>query len=95
MNKQLAQITMGLHRQRTQNQQIRRIVASLMDVLNIPDGDHLIGVFGDGYEADNREALETWVAYLLPGLDEDEVELRLKNLRNRAQIRIVTLAGSM
>jgi len=63
-----------------------------MTILNIPDGNHLIEIFGDGHEADNREALETWVAHLLPDLDEHEVELRINNLSKRAQNRIGSLA---
>jgi uncharacterized protein YeeX (DUF496 family) len=65
-----------------------------MAVLNIPEGDHLVMAFGDGHERDNREALEaleTWVNYMLPEMDMDEVEGRLEQLCARIENRIICL----
>jgi len=93
MNDCPAQISLALQQERMHNIRIYRIVTNLMTILNIPDGNHLIDIFGDGHEADNREALATWVGHLLPDLDEHEVDLRINNLSKRAQKRIGLLGG--
>jgi len=92
MNDSPAQIKLVLQQERSHNSRIYRIVTNLMTILKIPDGNHLIDIFGDGHESDNHEALATWVAHLLPDLDEHEVELRINNLSKRAQTRIGSLA---
>jgi len=93
MNKQPSRIALSLQQEHIHTIRVRRIVENLMIILNIPDGSHLINIFGDGHEADNREALATWVAHLLPDLDGDEVELRTQRLSQRAKQRISHLGG--
>ena len=86
------EVTLELQNERIKNLRISSIVANLMSLLHIPDGTHLIDIFGDGHEADNREALTTWVGHLLPDLDEQEVEMRIRQLNQRAETRIRVLA---
>lgn len=91
-SKQPGEITLELQQERIKKRRIRNIVTNLMSLLHIPDGTHLIDIFGDGHEADNREALTTWVGHLLPDLDEQEVEMRISQLNQRAETRIRVLA---
>jgi len=93
MNDCPAQIISVLQQERSHKNRIYRIVSNLMTILNIPDGNHLIDIFGDGHEADNCEALATWVAHLLPELDVHEVELRTHILSQRTQQKIGSLGG--
>jgi len=93
MNDCTVPITVALQQERAQNRRIHRIVTNLMTILNIPDGTHLIDIFGDGHETDNHEALATWVGHMLPALDEHEVEMRINKRSQRAYKRIGSLAG--
>jgi len=88
---QVCQLVSKMEQERDQARQVRKIVSCLMAVLNIPEGNHLVMAFGDGHERDNREALETWVNYMLPELDMDEVEGRLDQLCARIENRIICL----
>jgi len=85
---QVCQLVSKMEQERDQARQVRKIVSCLMAVLNIPEGNHLVMAFGDGHERDNREALETWVNYMLPELDMDEVEGRLEMLCRQVKSRM-------
>jgi len=69
---------------RNKQRQLRLIVSYLMQALRIPDGDHLVLVFGTGRERNNRQALMYWVAQHLDEIDPDEAESRLKKLAGSA-----------
>jgi len=88
---QVCQLVNRMQDERDQARHVRKIVSCLMVILNIPEGNHLVMAFGDGHERDNREALETWVNYMLPELDMDEVEDRLDQLCARLEKRMVYL----
>lgn len=68
----------------SEQRQLRLIVSYLMQVLRIPDGDHLVLTFGSGNERNNRQALMYWVAQHLDEIDPDETEIRLRILASRA-----------
>jgi len=85
---QVCQLVSEMKDEREQARRIRNIVSCLMVVLNIPEGTHLIMLFGNGHERDNREALATWVEAMLPELDIDEVEGRLEQLCAKAKRRL-------
>jgi len=85
---QVCAVVMEIQHERDQLRQIRNIVSCLMAVLNIPEGNHLIMIFGDGHERGNREALETWVRHMLPEIDVDEAESRLEQLRHKVECRL-------
>jgi len=68
----------------SKQRQLRLIVSYLMQALRIPDGDHLVLIFGTGQERNNRQALMHWVEQHLDDIDPDEAEHRLRALANNA-----------
>ena len=46
-----------------EHQYLKHLAAALSIYLANPSGTELICILGSGYEKDNREALEAWVAY--------------------------------
>ncbi len=87
-----AAVAKAMQHERDQEQQIRRIVCLLMDVLAIPDGDQYGAYFGDGSETDNREALTTWIRKILPEIGASLTEERLLALlRARLNRRLSTV----
>ncbi len=84
-------VVKAIQHERDQEQQIRRIVCLLMDVLVIPDGDQYGAYFGDGSETDNREALTTWIREMLPEIGASLTEERLLALlQDRLNRRLST-----
>jgi len=65
-----------------QRQQIHLIASYLMQVLHIPDGDHLVQYFGTGHAQNNQQALMQWVETHLDEINPDEAEQRLKHMAN-------------
>ncbi len=49
----------------------RRLAYAMQVALQIPDGDALVFVIGQGTESSNLAALETWVRETLPQLEEE------------------------
>jgi hypothetical protein len=47
--------------ERERRRVIARLVSALESAFNIPQGDQLVLVLGNGHENNNREALRTWV----------------------------------
>jgi 16S rRNA U1498 N3-methylase RsmE len=68
---------------RRKKHQIQLIVSYLMQVLRIPDGNHLVLFFGSGQERDNRQALMSWVEIHIDEFDPSETEKRLRSLANK------------
>jgi len=93
MAKQVGEVIHELQQTRGKTRRIRNIVSSLMVVLNIPEGNHLVMLFGDGHEKDNREALATWVTKMSSEIDLTETENRLETLCLKAKNRIEILGG--
>ncbi|MFQ5518570.1 MAG: hypothetical protein ACE5E3_01075 [Mariprofundus sp.] len=84
MNKAMTQFLTDEVDIRNRQRQLRLIVSYLMQTLRIPDGDHLVLIFGSGRERNNRQALMHWVEQHLDEFDPDETELRLRRLASRA-----------
>jgi hypothetical protein len=60
-----------------------RLTASLCIAFNIRSGNELILVIGDGHEADNVDAVKSWVKRKLIDLDEPSARDMLKHLVRR------------
>jgi len=88
MGNKVRNIIADMQEERRTARQVRNIVSCLMVVLNIPEGNHLVMLFGCGDEKDNREALATWVNQMLPEINVDETEYRMEKLYRRAKLRI-------
>lgn len=84
MNEPMTQFLADEVETRNRQRQIRLIVSYLMQALRIPDGDHLVLIFGTGHERNNRQALMTWVEKHLDEIDPDETEQRLRKLADKA-----------
>ena len=84
MNESMTQFLADEVEARNRQRQVRLIVSYLMQLLRIPDGDHLVLIFGSGNERNNREALMTWVEKHLDEIDPDETEQRLSKLADKA-----------
>lgn len=57
------------HDQLTRLRQIRRLANALGVAAQIPEGDHLVLILGEGSERCNREALITWVIRQFPQVE--------------------------
>ncbi len=88
MRHNLSSAILRVEHDTAEQRRIRNITAYLMAFLHIPDGTHLIMVFGDGCERSNREAIEHWVARILPEIDAEEAEERLRRLCREAHCRL-------
>jgi len=69
------------------HRQMCLIVSYLMQVIHIPDGNHLIQAFSSGHESTNREALVHWVEKHLDEIDPDDAECRLRKLAGQTNKR--------
>lgn len=61
--------TMGVHKP-PRNTMIRRLARSLSATYNVPPGDELVLIVGEGNETNNLAAIESWVYRSLLDLDE-------------------------
>ena len=72
----------GLTRPR-QNTTIRRLAKSINATYNIPPGDELVLIVGEGNEPDNLAAIESWVRQTLIDPDEQLAQNALSHLVSR------------
>ncbi len=61
----------------------RRLAKSLCAAHRIPEGDELVMVLGEGSEANNLKAVETWVERSLVNMDESTARDVLNHLLRR------------
>ena len=52
-------------------QTCRRLACAMQVALQIPEGDALVFLIGQGSENSNLSALETWIREMLPQLEEE------------------------
>jgi hypothetical protein len=62
---------------------IRRLAGALCASYSIPSGDNLVVILGDGDEANNQVAVESWVRHALLTLDETSARDMLPHLVRR------------
>ena len=67
----------------THHHMIKRLASALCCAYNIPQGDQFVLLIGDGEEANNHHAVETWVATSLRDLDESTAKVLLPHLVER------------
>ncbi len=65
------------------NSMIRRLAKTINATYNIPSGDELVLIVGEGHEADNLAAIETWVSHSLSHPDDQLARNALSHLVSR------------
>lgn len=63
----------------------RRLASAMQVALQIPEGDALVFLIGQGTESSNLAALETWVRETLPQLEEECVRAALPYLMDKLE----------
>lgn len=63
----------------------RRLASAMQVALQIPEGDALVCLIGQGTEPSNLAALETWVRATLPQLEEECGHAALPYLMDRLE----------
>ncbi len=66
-----------------QQNMIRRLAKSINATYNIPPGDDLVLIVGEGHEPDNLTAIESWVRHTLTHPDEQLANNTLSHLVSR------------
>ncbi|MDE5220780.1 hypothetical protein PYX07_21975 [Pseudomonas aeruginosa] len=46
-----------------EHQYLKHLASAMSHYLESPNGNELVCILGSGYEKNNRQALDTWVAY--------------------------------
>lgn len=71
---------------RDDGRMIRRLASALCAAYNIPAGDKLVVILGEGDESDNQAAVESWVRHALVYLDESAARDMLPHLVRRLRL---------
>lgn len=71
---------------RNDSRMIRRLASALCTAYNIPEGDKLVVILGEGDEPDNQVAMESWVRHALDYLDESTARDILPHLVRRLRL---------